>query len=337
MNSERELQWIALANSLEIESDVVFRFNDRRYSVHEPPWSLPPHVDVSPRERLTHAVATVLYHGVYCGGPAGRDFTVPEGLAADEAFIEKLSAANQTRRSSERGWQLVDRQPNGSIQVTKAGRFRTATIGEYQLQGPDGSYALTVRREQRAWQPLCYFALSETLPNQRDDRDNMRFYFHCDPTASLVVMQSVTGLLNRHRTPFRIKCFNHPRLFDRADAFVLYIEKRYFPFVAHGLMMLAAQGTFDLGDGVPLFTKQLVPGIGIAEDPGTGQSFGQQRTRWLAEALLRAFDLGCLDNDGVLTQIRKRFNEAGVDLDASHLNAGSVDWYEVPSQGSLIK
>lgn len=332
MDSKRELQWIALANSLEIESDVVFRFHDRRYSVHQPPWSLPPHADVSPRERLTHAVALVLYHGAYCGGPAERDFTIPEGLAADEHFTEKLSTANQTRRSSERGWQLVDRQPDGSIQVTKAGRFRIAAIGEYQLQDPDGLYALTVRREERTWQPMCYFALSETLPNQRDDRDNVRFYFHCDSVSVLAVMQSVTGLLNRHRTPFRIKCFNQPRLFDRADALVLYIEKRYFSFVARGLKTLAAQGAFHLRAGVPLFTKQLIPGIGIAEDPGTGQSFGQQRTRCLAEALLRASDLGCLDNDQVLTQIRNRFGEAGVDLDASHLNAGSVDWYEVPPQ-----
>src|SRR5262249_49841937 len=42
---------------------------------------------------------------------------------------------------------------------------------------------------------------------------------------------------------------------------------------------------WTLKDAVPAFTRRIAGGLGFAEDPGTGESFGQHRCRLLAEAL----------------------------------------------------
>lgn len=49
---------------------------------------------------------------------------------------------------------------------------------------------------------------------------------------------------------------------------------------------------------VPLFTKPLAPGLGLAEDPGDRLSFGQSRCRIAAEGLVRAHAQGVTDTAG---------------------------------------
>jgi hypothetical protein len=44
--------------------------------------------------------------------------------------------------------------------------------------------------------------------------------------------------------------------------------------------------------GTPVFTKFLAPGLGLAEDPGQGDSFGQHRCRLLADAMILAYEQG---------------------------------------------
>ena len=338
-----EAKLVAISLDLRIESDFAFRFASHYFAVNESPWSLPPYPYVAPRERLVHAVALALYYGAYCRGRENKVNIVPDDLVRDHEFIEGLSAANQTLRTIEQGWNLVHREADDTVHVSKAGRFRIAPPGQFQSTSSTGTdscaeslISLPVLREDRDWLPMFYLAHSEMLPNQCDDLDNVRFYFHCDQHSVLDVMRSVTGTLNRYQVPFRLKCLDHPRLYGRSDALVLYVEKRYVQFVARCLMSLSDGAAFQLSDPVPLFSKRLVQGIGIAEDPGDGQSFGQQRTRLLAEALLDAHDADCLHDDGVLAHIERRFKEAGLDLRRPHLNAGSVDWYTIPGQLAAV-
>ncbi|HXN36564.1 MAG TPA: T3SS effector HopA1 family protein, partial [Solirubrobacteraceae bacterium] len=83
----------------------------------------------------------------------------------------------------------------------------------------------------------------------------------------------------------------------------------------------------ELRPATPAFTKQLAPGLGLAEDPGDGQSFGMHRTLLLARAAVRAHELECFSDESREAVLSETFAEQGLDLDRPYLSAGSSDSY----------
>ena len=57
----------------------------------------------------------------------------------------------------------------------------------------------------------------------------------------------------------------------------------------------------------------------MAEDPGSGESFGQHRCRLIAEALASAEG----DRNGRALAVLRRFHEEGIDPEFPHLRPGS--------------
>jgi hypothetical protein len=84
-----------------------------------------------------------------------------------------------------------------------------------------------------------------------------------------------------------------------------------------------------LGTSTPLFTLPIQPGVGCAEDPNTGESFGMNRCRLAAEGIVDAWRKGKNTSDERLNAIAERFSQEGFDLDQPHLNPGSVALPEV--------
>ncbi len=75
----------------------------------------------------------------------------------------------------------------------------------------------------------------------------------------------------------------------------------------------------DLDSPTPAFTKVLAPGLGFAQHPQGGPSFGMSRSRLVAEALVRGYELGSDTAEDRLTALRRAFAAEGLDLDAPHL------------------
>jgi hypothetical protein len=156
----------------------------------------------------------------------------------------------------------------------------------------------------------------------------LRLYWNVPPQGALRLMGLLTGELNAAGLPFQLKVFKDESRYERRDAAVLYADaarygevRRHAEEVYRGL-----DGLLD--DGVPAFTKPLAGGLGLAEDPGAGESFGQNRCRLLAEALLRAHESGLKTLDARLDCVASRFREEGLNLDQPYLNAGSSDRYD---------
>ena len=99
------------------------------------------------------------------------------------------------------------------------------------------------------------------------------------------------------------------------------------PAVAGILSRVYAEVSRYLKPGVPTFTKPLARGLGLAEDPGQGESFGQNRCRLLAEGLIRAHEQRVRSLDARLQVVLDCYAAAGVRLDRPYLNAGSADDY----------
>lgn len=70
---------------------------------------------------------------------------------------------------------------------------------------------------------------------------------------------------------------------------------------------------------------------GIAEDPGNGLSFGEDRCNLVAQALLAASRERKLDRGSKLTTIAATFRNRGLDARRPYLSAGSSDPYSLRS------
>jgi hypothetical protein len=124
-----------------------------------------------------------------------------------------------------------------------------------------------------------------------------------------------------------MKCVTSDLGFERLDCAVVYVPKRFANFA----LTLSRRFQESLGPHLqsetPLFAKPVWPGVSIAEDPGTGESFGSHRCRLLAEAVWAAYASGLQTSAARLAELRTAFARNGLDLAQPHLSTSSRDWY----------
>jgi hypothetical protein len=162
-----------------------------------------------------------------------------------------------------------------------------------------------------------------------DETFIVRFYFGCTSEHVPELVAHLTQNLNAYFVPYRMKALTDPSYYTRLDPVVLYCARRYFSVVARIIGQLPSSVLGRLKDATPLFTKRLRAGIGIAEDPGNGESFGMHRCRLTAEGITDAWRQGRNDAQSRLDAIEARFARNGLQLDRPYLAAGSVDQFEI--------
>ena len=165
----------------------------------------------------------------------------------------------------------------------------------------------------------------------------MRFYWNIDAAGAVPLTQRLTRRLNGFQVPFRFKALTYSSQYDRTDPAILYVEKRYFQIAALLALETHQELASHLGAEVGLFTKPLAPGLGLAEDPGNGESFGMHRCRLVAEGLWQAFHQQLSDSPARLATVLDRFRGEGLDLDRPHLGPGSADLYTIPRATGVEK
>jgi hypothetical protein len=287
-----------------------------------------------PENPLVRALQQILYNRCYAhrmeSGP-------PNPPAPDAQLAARLSASNRSREHWDPGWKIYLTMSTGQIYVSKGERQRSAMPGEYIANtGPGmtpqvGSWVmLRVDRESHVLQPGFYFMFSETLTDVWDEHNLLRFYFHCTPQVVAPLVEHLTIELNQYLVPYRMKALSDAALYTRTDAMVLYCAKRYFDIVSRILLLIPEWILSRLESSVPLFSKPLLPGIGVAEDPNTGESFGMHRCRLVAEGIVDAWVQGQQSVPARLRSVAARFAMNGFQLDAPHLNSGCLDPFTMP-------
>ncbi|NJL09609.1 MAG: hypothetical protein HC908_03665 [Calothrix sp. SM1_7_51] len=82
---------------------------------------------------------------------------------------------------------------------------------------------------------------------------------------------------------------------------------------------------------IPLFTKLLAPGLGLAEEPdhkfSDRESFGTNRCQIIANGLIKAWSKGDESPKTRISEIYQQFTELGIDIQRAYLNARSEDIY----------
>jgi hypothetical protein len=191
-----------------------------------------------------------------------------------------------------------------------------------------------IAKEMRQLMPGFYFAFGNG--SQQDTRDTsdplVRFYWHLTADSAVPYMALATTLLNQAGVPFRTKVLSDPTQYVRADAGVLYLERRYFGPAREIVREIHERMRPGLRPGVPMFTKALADGLGLAEDPNNQMSFGQSRCRIAARTLCACFAQGVSDPEERLSLLMKAFEEEGLDPASPHLDKNSTDFYSLTGE-----
>lgn len=285
-----------------------------------------------------------LYQNCYCNRLANGDPQSPPSTALPaNNLVAELSLANSGQDAWDAGWEIMEVLPKGQVRAKKREIDRDFWPGEFiTAEGPGLAPRAGMHlkaffpRESAHMQPGFYFAFGNSADEEFEELSIVRFYWAIESAGAAALMREITGGLNRFRVPFRLKMPVDASFYSRLDAAVLYVNKRFYQITAVLLARVHQAICPHLAPSTPLFTKPLAPGLGLAEDPGNGESFGMQRCRILAEAISGAYtDPGQTEAppETVLDTVVRRLELAGVRTDVPYLNAGSVDQYRFPLEG----
>jgi hypothetical protein len=291
-----------------------------------------------PAAPLDRFIQATLYTRCYARR-LGEDDVVTEDAGRDaSAFVQALSSKNATRDRWNAGWTVIGLGTDGSATLRKADSHRVAVPGEYATEGPPGvapslnsPVSVQVRREALNAQPGLYFAYSETPSDTWDQYHLLRFYFNVRSDAAESLIGYVTRALNRFQVPYSLKAPASPEGYWRTDAVVLYLASRYYRLTARIIAGIPDDIVRGLRKPVPLYSKPVAPGVGLAEEPNTGESFGMHRCRLTAEGLVDAWRAGDRGEDAKIRAVGIRFALNNLVLSRPHLSLSKDDPYEVAS------
>jgi hypothetical protein len=163
-----------------------------------------------------------------------------------------------------------------------------------------------------------------------DDRGIVRFYFNLKPTktAAVCLVREIQNGFNLHEIPFTLKFIADPEKYNRADSAVLYTDHRYLTMTAILLQSIYQELCRNqvLRPEIPLFTRELAPGLGVADEPDSGTSFGLDRSFQLADALLTVGQNP--DSENRCAAVDDFLREKGFDPRHFYRNPFSVVQYE---------
>ncbi|HET7038226.1 MAG TPA: T3SS effector HopA1 family protein, partial [Thermomicrobiaceae bacterium] len=297
----------------------------------QPPRSVRARVDAATRHAyLVAQVRSHLYRQFYLPGQVVPLASPAAASPApdEDPFVRALIEANRGTGSWQPGWTLVERSGD-VMQASRAGLTVWARTADCRVdQASPASVAVRLPKGSRSQSPGFYLAQGDEPFTLLGDDALVRLYWHLTPAAAIALMSSVTATLNAARIPFQFKVLKDPSAYTRNDAGVLYLSRGDLRRSARLLERIYRDVQNELLPGEPALTKRLAPGLGLAEDPGDGDSFGMHRCRLLAEAFVEAAGQRVRDPAGVLGLIEERFARDGLDPARPYLGPGAADDYD---------
>jgi HopA1 effector protein family len=284
------------------------------------------------RNYLLYQLQSHLYNEFYIrGGTSQNVWNDPDCDADAVSFVEALSAANEGSGCNESGWEVLATAENhlrvrkGNLELWVRPEDYSATKDGFPQS--ESSVVLHLPKELRGMSPGYYMALSDQEDVPGDGETLVRLYWNLTASGAPVFMRGATRTLNDAGLFFRLKVLNDPRGYNRCDAAVVYFRKSQYSAIMDCLSHLYPQVASYLKPRTPVFTKPVAPGLGVAEDPGVNESFGQHRCRVLADGMIRAYEQGAKELGKRLEIVTECYMSSGICLNEPYLNPSSTDVY----------
>jgi hypothetical protein len=343
-----------IASNIQIESNFCIRHP--KYQ----PFALPAKIAERFRQNspaLQHKYLALLLrnflHGIYYNGSLQTTLSLDSDashnlayknleshsiLEIDWQFYEQLHTSNHGIGYFDPGWQVLRREPDGSIAVTKGG---LTLYVEYNSNLEPSTQSAKVGEYINIWMPKnrlengFYVAVSNVGQDLQVHPDaNLgagRIYFNVTPFGAIALMNRLTHQLNAAAIPFNFQVLHNPLAYGRYDSGVLSFEREDYPAVRKVLQAVYADYQSHFHKEIPLFTKFLAPGLGLAEEVSqkfaAQESFGMNRCQIVANALLEVWQQGNNSTHERMRAIELHFTRFGIDLQRPYLNPYSEDIY----------
>ncbi len=262
----------------------------------------------SPRD-LAISVAMALYDAVHARREGPADAL--EGFAhiRDTDFEMRLAASIRDIRTS------YDVTVEGAGVVLIEGvRVRLDDDQVARVLPRSGRHTLETVGARPALTP-GFFLVRSSPWNDTFSRPVLRLYARVeDADRAPAVWETATSYLRELRTPWQAKILSHPASYPRADALVVYLPRSSWRAAAD-LAPQLSDAAFASGP-VSRYAQHLAPGVTLAFEPDDsrtgyeGLSFGQHRSRAVAEALVSTAGMG---RPAYLAAVERSLVDAGVD------------------------
>jgi hypothetical protein len=250
----------------------------------------------------------------------------------DLAFYEKLHTSNTGRGYWSKNWLIVNEENDGCLAVQRNGLTlhieRDLYLSEIDKSATVGNL-VAIKMPKNLVQNGFYMAVSNL--GTQDNQDILRIYFNVSPEGAVSVMENLTRELNNMQIEFSFKALYAPDEYERYDSAVLYFNKHQYKTIYPILQKVYLDNQASFSEKVPLFTKQLAPGLGCAEEPvnklAEKESFGTNRCQIIANGLISAWQAGNNHPESRMTAIFEQFALQKVQLQYPYLNSHSEDIY----------
>lgn len=268
-------------------------------------------------------VMAALYHGVYACGYAGRGslepfYTMGSGFS-DASFVAGILAQASIRpRTSD--WHVLE--VSGRNLVLEGSGVRTSWSHTY----PDD---VTVEVGNVLPVPLPSIMagaspgfLTTCGKSRPSLPDLSRLYLNISPRHAAWVLGTLAKRLDEAEIPFDAKVLAHPQGYRRRDACVIYTPSSGVAETLNVITRELDRERRPLRVPVPLFTKQLMDGVGFADEPSDLSPSGLSHGLWVSGLYLEATK-ACSTAATVASKVRQLVEAAGRDPDRPYLRTGT--------------
>jgi hypothetical protein len=330
-----------LVEKIELTADLTIGHPDY------PPFQLPPEEiarfqQMPPQLQQKYAIVSIqnYLHDLYFSHslPSLQKLAMLETQSAptknntvngiDVNFYQQLQQRNPSRGYFDRDWQIVAETEAGELVVVKDGLH--LHIDPHYHFPPDltganiGDLVPIFLPPDLVGQDTYIMIGNSGIP---DRLSSVQLYFNFTPTAALEIAPKLTQNLNQLELPFQLAILHNPLLFDRYDAATLTLPQAAYAAAQPILHQLYQDYQAEFSPAVPIFTKQLAPGLAIAETPIATGSFGLQRCGLLAAGLLTAMAQNQTSPVERLKMISQELTTADIEPLQPYLNPGQRDSY----------
>jgi HopA1 effector protein family len=280
---------------------------------------------------LSWSLREVLYTHFYTvGRPVlSGELAALRSVASHHSLSSDLHKANPGNGRLENGWRFV--RPGhrlGTIVVRKDGLTVTALSSDINMMGgaalmDEADLILRVSAGKMSVSPGFYVAHSDIDLDYTHDLT--RFYINVAPSFAPLLLRALFQSLNKDFLSFDLKVASDISLYHRADVAVLYVPRSSGKVALRNIRRVLAQCPDMVRPAVPSLVYKLSAGFGVADSPPDGQSFGIDRCRIIADALVSV-----RANPNVnerFSAIALAFKNEGLCVDRPHLGVGVEEIY----------
>jgi len=282
---------------------------------------------------LLQGLTNVIYSEFYC---AGNEVKATTPTHEDRiTFVKQLRAANSTKEKLHPAWKVESKLPDGKIYAIKGNYRYLVSPGDYirssmsDVVKAGSEIKIFQHSEYDNKEEEFFYIFGETIAETAAPGLG-RFYFNLKPEGGIVLVKNISTYFNQYKIPFQFKCLNQPAYYNRTDSAVLYISKNYADFAMEIMAKFYDEVKPFLNNEVPYFTKRLTSGISFAENPPQeNESFGQSRSKIIAEAIVKAHDRQDAKANW-MNSINQNIKTKGMSLEHFYLNSNSHYPYQFP-------